>query len=663
MKSSKQTVGYASWEDPYKWMESMTGTRWNTLVHYYEKEYEEAVKDLGDLPTVVQHELQQRESLIPPMKIYDCWYEQTGKQNFCWWYNKEKHYCTDLDIGKDGYVWHLEDTSNGDERYSLHCFHHEKKVWNYTLPLGPYVAVVGNRVYCIESENHLWFHRLVSLNAKTGKDRKVLYEEENPEWNLTLIRGEHQCLFLVANNAGVQRLWYLKDKDDLMEIKGYESYVPIGFSSPSSKTPVFFGRRSGDVFYKIVGGPHHSFLEKETPEFASFTDDLVVTRHYGVRSLWSLSTGKKKDRLLGQFQPDILTAWHTGKANLSTSRPGYAMTLYSPGVDCLCSYGFSQYRFATSEDGTRVPYVIVQARYQRPTHLLVVGYGAYGITSHLNTDRWKPLLRRGWAVCLALIRGGGDHTDAWAQAARTIHKGRSIEDFTACIRASQKYLRIRPSQTAIYGRSAGGYLLGSTISRYSKGNLFQFAYLEVPYLDVLSTTANPTLPLTQLEYNEFGNPLHHPQDFQALLDLSPMDTVPAGGVPSIFVLCRTGLHDKEVFAYESFKWITKLKEAQGEQGQPKLLAVKKKEGHFVSGSSAEQNRAKDLSLLLNWGLRKLKTQQKVYPMNNVTRRNRKNRKNTRKNRKNNMTMRKNNMRKNNMMGGKRKRRNMTRRRR
>lgn len=666
MKKTIQTTGYASWSDPYKWMESMKGPKWKSLVNKYSKEYDAAVKKQGDLPSVLLEEIEQRQSSIPPTKLYESWYQQVGKLTFAWWdKTKEKQYCSDLDIQKDSNVWCVQDTKNGDESYSLSHYHKTQKIWSYTKSLGPYVAVLGNRVYCIESENHLWFCRLISLDAKKGTDRQVVYEEKDSQWNLTLIKGENHCLFLLGNNAGSQRLWYIGEKGTLQELPGYESYVPVGFAK-GSQTPCFFGRKKGEQSYHFVGGPSLSCLRTQTPEFACLKEKIVVTRHLGIRTLWDLESGKKIDSIVGQFQPDILTPWSLHESRLSTSRPGYDMSLYEKDVDCLCSYAKSNYFLTKSEDGTSIPYVIVQSRERRPSHLIVVGYGAYGLPTHMNTDRWKPLLKRGWAVCIALIRGGGDHTDDWAEAARTISKGKSIDDFVACIRASQKTLHLSPSQTAIYGRSAGGYLVGASLSRYPSGSLFGCVYVEVPYLDVLATTSNPSLPLTQLEANEFGDPIHKPQNFRALLDLSPIDTLPLKGAPSVFVLCRTGLHDKEVFAYESFKWITRLKESQGHHGFPKLLAVKTHEGHFPSGTSASQNRANDLSLLIGWAqlrIPKLHSKKKyrslIYKMVN-TRRNRKNNA-SRKNRKNNATMRKN--RKNNMMGGKRRRRNMTRRRR
>ena len=179
-------------------------------------------------------------------------------------------------------------------------------------------------------------------------------------------------------------------------------------------------------------------------------------------------------------------------------------------------------------------------------------------------------------------------------------------------------------------------------------------------MDVLSTASNRRLPLTQLEYEEFGDPLHKAKDAAALLRLSPMNTIPESGAPSVFVLCRTGLNDKEVFAYESVKWITRLRE---NEGKPKLLAISQGEGHFVSGRSSFRQRAEDMALLFiasrrNSGLQTKKYKHQIYNMA-LTRRNRRNRKNnmSRKNRKNNNMMggRRRNRKNNTMMGGRKRR--------
>ena len=212
-----------------------------------------------------------------------------------------------------------------------------------------------------------------------------------------------------------------------------------------------------------------------------------------------------------------------------------------------------------------------------------------------------------------------------------------LEDFEAVIQSAQKKTDVNPENTIIYGRSAGGYLVGATLARNATGNLFRTLYTEVPYLDVLSTASNPRLPLTQLEYEEFGDPLHKEKNALALLRLSPVNTIPESGAPAIFVLCRIGLNDKEVFAYESVKWITRLRE---NEGKPKLLAISEGEGHFISGRSSFRERAEDLALLLSNVARRFsrdktkKSKHRIYNMA-LSRRNRKNNMMSRKNRKNN----------------------------
>ena len=220
---------------------------------------------------------------------------------------------------------------------------------------------------------------------------------------------------------------------------------------------------------------------------------------------------------------------------------------------------------------------------------------------------------------------------------------KSVEDFEAVIQSAQNKTGVNAENTIIYGRSAGGYLVGATLARNASGNLFRSLYTEVPYLDVLSTTSNPNLPLTQLEYDEFGDPLHKAKNRAALLRLSPVNTIPESGAPSIFVLCRTGLNDKEVFAYESVKWITRLRE---NEGKPKLLAVSQGEGHFVYGRSSFRERAEDLALLLSSVARRFsrdktkKSKDQIYNMES-----------TRRNRTTNVVSRKNRKGTNNMTGG------------
>ena len=572
----------------------MKGAKWTELVKKEQALTAAAISEVAPLVKTIEKELMERaeKEKKHAFMYYKYKVRQTNTLHYEWRReNGPVHGCADLDATSDG-IWYVEDEGEGAEVYMLKHDHG----WSYDKPVGPFVAILDNRVYCIESKNDLWYYRLISLDAATGKDRRVLFEMKDPKWNLALVKAQNKCLCLLGNNAGRQRLWHISD-NGLEEVTGYESFVPVGLYG---KEHQFFARRSGSTRFEPIGSRLPK-IQDGTPEYYSLRHDILVTRAYGKKTIHS--SGKKRT-VVGEVKPNLFLDWAGVSSPLQVIESNG--TLY----------------FTKSKDGTQIPYVLVRSR-STIRGLLVVGYGAYGIPTTLNTDRWLPLLRRGISVCFALVRGSGDHDDAWAEAARRDQKVKSVEDFEAVIAASRRRIGINAENVAIYGRSAGGYLVGATLSRNPDGKLFGSLYTEVPYLDVLRTASNPKLPLTQLEYEEFGDPVHRKKDAAALLRLSPMDIIPEGGAPAVFVLCRTGLNDKEVFAYESVKWITKLRNLQGEGDKQKLLAIREGEGHFISGRRLFKERAEDLAVLFHQMARR-KSNDRIYKMP-LTRRNRKNR--------------------------------------
>jgi oligopeptidase B len=284
--------------------------------------------------------------------------------------------------------------------------------------------------------------------------------------------------------------------------------------------------------------------------------------------------------------------------------PGATTAIYSVKNGLLTSlvpiekYAEVKGYFAKNKDFA-IPYIIVNSPHVHMRSLLVVGYGAYGHSTNINTSRWVPLLRRGWGIVFAFVRGGGDHTMAWANAARTWRREASVADFECVVRAAQKETGISAKSTVVYGRSAGGILVGSAAARQVGISLFAGLYAEVPYLDVLRTTTNPDLPLTQLEYEEFGDPLRRIEDLVAIATISPMESIPEEGFPKLFALMRTGGNDREVLAYEPVKWILRAR-GKSQMDSTKLLAFEDNQGHFVDEVSGIENRAVDLGILLSW---------------------------------------------------------------
>lgn len=652
MKTRKNLKSFA-FQNELGWLNAMKGRKWKRLLNSYKKDYETSISSdtVQQFTQRFESELNTQPSYTGPTYLDSVVYEMLGSQALRWRMTTEDsdnyHVAADIDIkGTD--VWSVEDISDGAEQYTLRYFEKGIPKWTHSKKVGPFVATVGNRCYCIELKNFLWLYRIVSVNAKTGKDKRVELEMKNPQWNLQLVKGENECLFFVANNAGVQRCWYRTKGGAVKEITGYESFVPVGYQE---KELCFFGRKTGETVYSAVNceGKFPSF-ETNIPETFVPLENLLITRNQGKRTVWNTKTGKSVLSLVGNIDVDSLPSWRGRSPSITISKPGAFLQTLDAYLKktTICPYAKDTRLFTKSHDGTSVPYVLVNSC--KPKHLLCIVYGAYGVPTRITTDRWKPLIDRGWAICFALVRGGGDHTDAWAEAARRENKEKSVEDFEACIKAAQKEFHLGPSQTFVYGRSAGGYTVGATLTRNPSGKLFTGVYTEVPYVDVLNTTSNPNLPLTRLEYNEFGDPRRLP-NAQTLISLSPINALPPEGAPSIFVLTRTAENDKEVYAYESVKWITRLSKGTS---APKLLAFTESEGHFASQRTSNQERAQDMALFHSWLLHHKKSHQGIYTMAN-TRRNNASRK-----RRNNVASRK---RRNNVVGGKRRKATGTRRRR
>lgn len=261
---------------------------------------------------------------------------------------------------------------------------------------------------------------------------------------------------------------------------------------------------------------------------------------------------------------------------------------------------------AKSADGTDVSYLCVHKKGTTPTKLLAYVYGAYGSSTVVMWPymHWGPLLLNNWAVAFSYPRGSGDRDVAWMRAGQAENHIKTIEDFEAVIRHAQHKYSIPPEKTAIYGRSAGGLMVGGTTARNPDGHLMGATFTEVPFVDAIRSQTNPDIPLVESGFSEYGNPMKIIRDFKALLNISPMNSLPSDGAPGVFVLCRTGLKDLQVLPFEPVKWIQRLR---GESKPPagKYLSFEEDQAHVYSGEKYYKARAIDLALLDLWAEGKL----------------------------------------------------------
>ncbi|ARD86462.1 peptidase S9 [Rickettsia bellii] len=188
--------------------------------------------------------------------------------------------------------------------------------------------------------------------------------------------------------------------------------------------------------------------------------------------------------------------------------------------------------------------------------LFLMGYGAYGIAMPVNFRNMAvSLADRGFIYAVAHIRGGDDLGHDWYKAAKFLNKKRTFEDFIACSETliQEKYTSI--NNIVIMGGSAGGMLIGYVLNE--KPELYKVSVAHVPFVDVLNTMLDETLPLTLLEYNEWGNPKEK-EYFDYIKSYSPYDKVKPQNYPALFVTC--GISDPRVGYWEPAKWVAKLRE-------------------------------------------------------------------------------------------------------
>ena len=231
-------------------------------------------------------------------------------------------------------------------------------------------------------------------------------------------------------------------------------------------------------------------------------------------------------------------------------------------TEVLGGYDKSRYRseriFATAPDGEPVPMSLV---YRAPLHLdatrplLLNGYGAYGLSyDPAFSSNTLSLLDRGFVVGIAHVRGGEEMGRKWYEDGKLLNKRNTFTDFIACAEHLVTQGYTARDRIAINGGSAGGLLMGAVTNM--RPDLFRVVMAEVPFVDVVNTMLDATLPLTVIEYDEWGNP-HDPAAYGYIRSYSPYDNVERQDYPSILV--TAGLNDPRVAYWEPAKWTARLR--------------------------------------------------------------------------------------------------------
>lgn len=249
--------------------------------------------------------------------------------------------------------------------------------------------------------------------------------------------------------------------------------------------------------------------------------------------------------------------------------------------------------FATAADGVKVPISIVYKKGFKKdgnSPLLLYGYGSYGASMDASFDSDRlSILNRGFAFAIAHIRGGQEMGRQWYEDGKMFKKKNSFTDFIACgeYLVNEKFTSKQHLYAA--GGSAGGLLMGAVVNL--RPDLWHGIIAAVPFVDVVTTMMDESIPLTTNEFDEWGNPKASKESYDYMKSYSPYDNVEKKEYPHLLV--TTGLHDSQVQYFEPAKWVARLREFKTDKNLL-LLHTNMEAGH--GGASGRFNALKEVAL-------------------------------------------------------------------
>ena len=442
--------------------------------------------------------------------------------------------------------------------------------------------------------------RFLSADEPEGELKVVFPRTDGIEY----LAAHHEGAFYIVINHKAENFRLMKASVGDPEIEHWEEVIPhredvlIDYVDTFKEYLVLYERRNGlrqiristfeamsNVRYIEFPEPAYSVELEGNPEFA--TDFL--------RFIYSSPTTPHS---VIDYQMD------TGQWNLVKQ-------------DTPAGYDRSEYVteriHATAPDGKQIPLSIVYKKDLKkdgnnPT--LLYGYGSYGsvIDADFNSNRLS-LLDRGFVFAIGHIRGGSDLGRAWYESGRLLNKKNSFTDFIACAEHLIKEGFTCNKKLAIAGGSAGGLLVSACLTM--RPDLFQAVINKVAFVDVVTTMSDPTIPLTSLEWDEWGNPQVR-EHFEYMLSYSPYDNVRPTAYPHMLI--TAGFNDPRVAYWEPAKFAAKLREMKTDNNLL-LLHTNYQAGH--AGASGRYDHLKEVAIDYAFLIDRLCTDQSPLEIDNI----------------------------------------------
>jgi oligopeptidase B len=545
---------------------------------------------------------------VPEQTIFDEAAEAAGKDYFR---------LGALEVSPDGrYAATMVDDS-GSERFKLRIrdLASGRDIETVTeVGIGAPVWTADSRAIVFTEVNENWRSyraRLHRLGEPVANDRTLYEETENVAFTVDVGRTQDRRFILIStgeNSSNEVRL-IPADAPETAPVLIARRRPLIQYSVDASHGKLWILTNDDHVNFRIAEadparpGAWHTVIAGSNQVYlrgiTAFRDHLAITERVDGLDQIRLKSYDGAERRI----PFAEAAYTVGLG----SNPEYAPDAYRLGYSSMVTpptvydyhpaegrletlkvqripSGYDPSRYVTerimvpARDGRRIPVSIVYRRgFERNGRgrLFLYAYGAYGYATApaFNTNRFS-LLDRGYAFAIAHIRGGDELGYDWYLQGKLDRRTNTFNDFVDAARGLIAERYAAPGRIAIQGRSAGGELMGAVVN--SDPELWGAVVADVPFVDVVNTMLDESLPLTPGEWNEWGNPITDPAAFRYMLSYSPYDNVRRQAYPPMLI--SGGLNDPRVTYWEPAKWAARLR-AMRTDSNLQLLKINMGAGH------------------------------------------------------------------------------------
>jgi len=542
-------------------------------------------------------------------------------------------------VSPDGNFLAYSTDTTGFRQYVLHVrdLRSGKDLVDHAEKVGSVVWANDNKTlfYTVEDSAKRQY-RLYRHTVNTNSSDTLVYEEKDERFNLHAEKTlSHAYIFLISGSHTTSEVRFIPADQPTAEWKIMES---------RRQDIEYYPDHNGDFFYIRVNDTGRNFRLVKAPVSdpraqnwqevvphrpTVMLDDIDFFQNYYVSSerenglpqlrVTDLATGQSRrvefpepayfvfpyinreyntTKFRYQYQ-SFITPQSVFEYDMANGTSTLLKQKEVPGGYDRTRYQVEQV-YATASDGVKVPISVVHlknAKLDGTGPLYLYGYGSYGfpIDTYFDSNLFS-MVDRGVVAAVAHIRGGGEMGKAWHDDGRMMHKKNTFTDFIACAEYLVSNGYGSKDRLTIEGRSAGGLLMGAVLNM--RPDLFHAALVGVPFVDVINTMLDESLPLTVPEFEEWGNPKEKAA-FDYMISYSPYDNIEAKTYPNMLV--KTSFNDSQVMYWEPAKYVAKMRATRSDHNSLIFKTNLDPAGH--GGASGRYDRLKeaafDYAYLLN----------------------------------------------------------------